>query len=171
MGNSVSRAVIEVLLDRVHQGAVTLSPADELSYANQRFASMLGMNRAQLIGRPFTELVAESERGVLAEALAAGRDGAAQCRLALPRANGSGPIPALLLIAPLGHGQASCLVTDLSSEKTPAVLAHEVRDLLVALRDATEALKRVQLDGNGQSAVASLERQRGRILDLLNSKQ
>lgn len=167
MPNSVSRAVIEVLLDRVHQGAVTLSPAGHLSYANQRFASMLGMSRAQLVGRPLAELVAEPDRDALAEALAAGRDSAAQCRLSLPRSNGSGPIPALLLIAPLGHGQASCLVTDLSQEKTPAVLAREVRDLLGALRNSVELLKRTALEPDGQRALESIERQNGRILELM----
>lgn len=113
MPQGVSRAVIEVLLDRVSQGAGTLSPEGRLTYANQRLASMLGVNRAQLIGKPLVELVAEPEREVLSSTLESARDTAAQCRLVLPRGNGAGPMQALLTFAPLGHGQLSCIVTDL----------------------------------------------------------
>lgn len=116
MANGISRAVIEVLLDRVNQGVATLTPEGRFSYANQRLASMLGQKRAQLVGRPLEELVAEADREALAAALATGRDTAAQCRLAMPRPNGGGELQALLTFAPLGHGQASCLVTDLTKE-------------------------------------------------------
>ena len=112
MPQGVSRAVIEVLLDRVSQGAGTLSPEGHLTYANQRLASMLGVNRAQLIGKPLVELVAEPEREALSSTLESARDTAAQCRLVLPRGNGAGPMQALLTFAPLGHGQLSCIVTD-----------------------------------------------------------
>ena len=112
MANAVSRAILEVLLDRIQQGAATLSPEAQVIYLNQRFASMLGRSRAELVGKPFAELVAEPEREALAAALAAARDTAAQCRLTLPRSNGGGDLQALLTLAPLGHGQASCLVTD-----------------------------------------------------------
>jgi PAS domain-containing protein len=111
MPQGVSRAVIEVLLDRVSQGAGCLSPEDRLTYANQRLASMLGVNRAQLIGKPLLELVAEADRDMLSSTLASARDTAAQCRVALPGANGAGGMRALLTFAPLGHGQLSCIVT------------------------------------------------------------
>jgi PAS domain S-box-containing protein len=153
MPSTVSRAVIEVLLDRVSQGAATVSPEGRLTYLNQRLASMLGQARAQLVGKPLAELVAEPDRETLATALATGRDTAAQCRVALPRAHG-GELQALLTFAPLGHGQASCLVTDLS--------------MLGAIRDAVEALKRVPLDADGRRALAALERQSGRVLQPLN---
>ena len=112
MPNGVSRAAIEVLLDRVHQGVTILSPEGRITYANQRLASMLGITRAHIVGKPLAGLVAQTDREALALALAAGRDLASQCRLALPRANGAGEIPVLLTFAPLGHGQASCLVTE-----------------------------------------------------------
>jgi len=154
MPSAVSRAVIEVLLDRVNQGAATLSPEGRLTYLNQRLASMLGQARAQLAGKPLAELAAESDRDTLANALATGRDTAAQCRLAMPRPDGGGELQALLTFAPLGHGQASCLVTDLS--------------MLGAIRDAVEVLKRVALDADGRRALAALERQSGRVLQPLN---
>lgn len=112
MPQAVSRAVIEVLLDRVGQGACAISPERQLSYANQRFASMLGVNRGQLIGKPLVELAVEADRETLAATLANAHDTAAQCQVALTRPNGLGDLHALLTFAPLGHGQLSCVVTD-----------------------------------------------------------
>ena len=89
MAGNVSRAVIEVLLDRINQGAGTLSPEGELIYSNQRLATMLGKSRAQLVGRPLAEIVAEPDREALATALTAARDSAAKCELGLARTNGS----------------------------------------------------------------------------------
>jgi PAS domain S-box-containing protein len=146
MATGVSRAVIEVLLDRVNQGAITLSPEDRLVYANQRFASMLGRSRGELVGRPLAELVASADRESLAAALAAGRDTASQCLVAIPRANGGGELQALVTFAPLGHGQASCLVTDLD-------------DMLGAARGAIAA--------DGKRALGIIERQNASMLDLV----
>lgn len=146
MATAVSRAVIEVLLDRVNQGAVTLSSEGQVVYANQRFASMLGMTRSQLIGRAFPDLVAAADRESLAAALTAGRDTASQCLIALPRANGGGELQALVTFAPLGHGQASGLVADLG-------------DTLGSVRNAIELLKRKPLDADGKRALETIERQ------------
>jgi PAS domain-containing protein len=171
MANAVSRAVIEVLLDRVNQGAATLSPEGQLSYVNQRLATLLGRTRAQLVGRPLVELAAEVDRATLAEAIAAGRDTAAQCRLALPRANGGGSLQALLTFAPLGHGQASCLVSDLSQGRPSATPAPDVRELLSGIRNAVEVLKRSGLEGDAQHTLESLERQTTRVLELLSARE
>jgi PAS domain S-box-containing protein len=171
MPTAVSRAVIEVLLDRVHQGVATLSPEGQLTYLNQRLATMLGRTRAQLVGKPLAELVAEPDREALAAALEAGRDTAAQCRLAMPTTNGGGELQALLVFAPLGHGQASCLVTDLSPGRHPGGLANEVRNMLGAIRGSVEVLRRSTLPGDIQRAVDGIERQSGRILDYLNSRE
>ena len=118
MPQGVSRAVIEVLLDRVSQGAGTLSPEGHLTYANQRLATMLGVNRAQLIGKPLVELAADADREVLSSTLESARDTAAQCCIGLARPDGAGPLQALLTFAPLGHGQLSCIVTK-SGESGP----------------------------------------------------
>jgi len=181
MATGVSRAVIEVLLDRVHQGAATLSPEGILAYANQRLASMLGQSRAELVGKAFADLVAEHDRETFANALATGRDGASQCCLAMPRAkaanghnggpNGGGELQALVTFAPLGHGQMSCLVTDLTQGKGAGTLAHEVRNMLGTMRNSVELLRRSSLDADAQRAVESIERHSGRILDLLNSRE
>jgi PAS domain S-box-containing protein len=107
MANAVSRAVLEVLLDRINQGAAALSPEGELVYLNQRLATLLGRTRAQLVGKPLAELVAEADREALAEALEAGRHGTSQCRITVLGSD----FRALIVFAPLGHGQLSCLIT------------------------------------------------------------
>ena len=119
MANGVSRAVIEVLLDRVSQGAITLSPEGQLTYLNQRFASMLGLNRGQLIGRPLVELAAQPDRQTLAATIDNARDTAAQCRIALTRSDGHGELQVVLTFAPLGHGQLSCIVTKATESGPP----------------------------------------------------
>ena len=171
MPTAVSRAVIEVLLDRVSQGAATLSPESHVTYVNQRLATMLGRTRAQLVGKPLTELVAEADREALVDALATGRDTPSQCRVAMPRSNGGGELQALLVFAPLGHGQASCLINDLSPGKHPGGLAHEVRNMLGGIRGPLEMLKRSSLEPDARRAVESIERQGGRMLELLNLKE
>ena len=112
MPNGVSRAAIEVLLDRVNQGVSILSPEGRITYANHRLGAMLGLARMQVVGKPLADLVAQADREALALALANGRDVASQCRVALQRPNGAGDLPVLVTFAPLGHGQASCLVTE-----------------------------------------------------------
>jgi nitrogen-specific signal transduction histidine kinase len=47
------------------------------------------------------------------------------------------------------------------------VLAHEVRDMLGAIRNSVELLKRSSLDADAQRGVEAIERQAGRILDLM----
>lgn len=165
----VSRAVIEVLLDRIQQGAATLSSEGCVTYVNQRLATLLGQSRAQLLGKPLAELVAPADREALAAALADGHDGTSQCRLALPRVNG-GEVQALATFAPLGHGQASCLVSEVTQASHGTVLAHEVRKMLGAVRDSLELLRRVPLEAETQRAVTAMERESARLHELLNSR-
>ena len=165
----VSRAVIEVLLDRVQQGAATLSPEGYVTYVNQRLTAQLGQSRAQLLGKPFAELVAPADRDALAAALANGYDGTSQCRLAMPRVNG-GEVQALVTFAPLGHGQVSCLVSDVTPAGNGTALALEVRKMLGAVRDSLELLRRVPLEAQTQRAVTVMERESARLHELLNSR-
>ena len=126
MANGVSRAVLEVLLDRVQQGVAAITADGRIAYANQRLASLLGVGRAALVGRPLVELAAEPERAALAEALAAGHETASQCRVAMPRA-GQSDLQAFVTFAPLGHGQASCLVTDVGQGKDAGAVVENLR--------------------------------------------
>jgi signal transduction histidine kinase len=167
MANAVSRAVIEILLDRINQGAGTISSEGELLYSNQRLATMIGKPRAQLVGKPFAEIVAEADRDTLAAALSAGRDGAAQCQLALPRNHGHGDLQAVFTFAPLGHGQASCLVTDVGPTSMLRALSHEVRNMLGTVRTSVEVLKRTALEPDARRSVEAIERQTGKVLELL----
>jgi signal transduction histidine kinase len=165
MANAVSRSVLEVLLDRVQQGVAAVTADGRIAYVNQRFASLLGAGRAALVGRPLVELAAEPARAALSDALSAGHDTASQCRVAMPRP-GQGELQAFITFAPLGHGQVSCMVTDVGQVKNGGAMAHELRTLLTAMRDSTDRLKRAGLDADGRHALEAIERQGDRILDL-----
>lgn len=171
MANAVSRAVIEVLLDRISQGAGTISPEGQLIYSNQRLAAILGKTRAELVGTPLAEVIAEADRDALTAALSAGRDSAAQCQVALPRNHGLGPLHALFTFAPLGHGQASCLVTDVGHANALRSLSHEVRNLLGTVRSSLQVLRRSTLEPDAQRALEALERQSGKVLELLEEQR
>jgi PAS domain S-box-containing protein len=166
MPAGVSRPVIEVLLDRVSQGVATLAPDATLTYLNQRIASMVGQARPRLLGKPLSGLVAPADREALAETLQTARETAAQRRVSVLHADGA-ERKALLQFAPLGHGQVSCLITQLH-DSGDATLTHELRFLVSTLHLTTEALKRSLLDLDGQRALGSLERQSARLLQLLN---
>ena len=167
MANAVSRAVIEVLLDRINQGAATISAEGALLYSNQRLAAILGRPRAQIVGKPLAEVIAQADRDTLAEALSAGRDSAAQCQIALPRNHGLGPLQALFTFAPLGHGQASCLVTDVGQANMLRSLSHEVRNMLGTVRTSLEVLKRSVANDDGRRALEAIERHSGKVVELL----
>jgi signal transduction histidine kinase len=58
-------------------------------------------------------------------------------------------------------------VTDLSHGKQLGALAHEMRNMLSAIRNSVEVLKRSSLEADGQRALAAIERQTQRILELM----
>lgn len=168
----------EVLLDRVTQGVLTLSADGRVTYANRSIAAMAGVPRASLLGVPFLELAAEAERARLGTALGAGRETLMQQRFALPRIDGS-ELPVLMSFAPLSHGQASCLVTDLtdqkrrseSAERTSrflATLAQELRSALRPMQLSLDALAQAQsLDEDARRLIAAVRHEAGRMLALV----
>ena len=172
-----SVAAAEMLLDRVAQGVLTVSWHGKVTYANGRIAAMAGVQRSSMTAAPFSELVPPAERERLGLALGAGRESLTHQRFSLLRADAS-ELPVLMSFAPLAHGQASCLVTDLTDQKRReesadrlsrflGTLAHELRGLLSRTRDALEALEQEQdLDGRAR-AVASARRETARMLSLV----
>ncbi|MGQ0544021.1 MAG: PAS domain-containing protein [Betaproteobacteria bacterium] len=109
-------AAAEMLLDRVAQGVLTVSWDGKVTYANGRIAAMAGVQRPSLLAAPFSELVPPAERERLGVALGAGRESLTHQRFSLLRADAS-ELPVLMTFAPLAHGQASCLVTDLTEQR------------------------------------------------------
>ena len=72
-----------LMVERMQQGAVTLSDRGDILYTNQPFADMLGYPIQTLIGRALAELVAPSDRTLLAALLASEHGAATQGELSL----------------------------------------------------------------------------------------
>lgn len=170
-----ARDPYQVLADRIHQGAFTLSPRGRIVYANARLLRLLGVAAESLLGAPFESYVVPADRAALAKALAG--DGA-QAEVRLARA-GSEPVQVLLSVARLADGQTMWLVTDLgeakrhqaSDERTRkflGMLAHEFRNMLNAMHLSIAMLKRHELNAEGRKAVEALEGQMGRMLQIVD---
>jgi PAS domain S-box-containing protein len=167
-----------MLLDRVVQGVLIVSWDGKVTYANRTLAAMAGLQHSSLPGSALRNLVPEKERERLGIALGAGRDAPIQQRFALLRPDAS-ELPVLMTFAPLAHGQASCLVTDLQDQKRReesadrwsrflGTLAHELRSILSPMRRSLDVLDRAPgLDEDGRRAVASTQQQAKRMLALV----
>jgi PAS domain S-box-containing protein len=168
----------EMLLDRVSQGVLMVSWEGKVTYANQRIAAMAGVQRASLLGAPVGGLVPESERERLGVALGAGRNSITRQRFALLRSDTS-ELPVLVTFGPLAHGQASCLITNLTDQKRReqsadrlsrflGTLAHELHNILSPMRKSLDALDQAQSSGDeARHAVETMQGQVKRLLALV----
>jgi nitrogen-specific signal transduction histidine kinase len=168
----------EMLLDRIAQGVLIVSWDGKVTYANRTLAAMACLQHSSLPGSPLVELVGEVERERLGIALGAGRESLTHQRFALQRPDAS-ELPVLMTFAPLAHGQASCLVTDLRDRKRReesadrlssflGTLAYELRGILSPMRKSLRMLEQQHgLDEDGWREVETLQRQAERMLFLV----
>lgn len=182
---NAARDPYQVLADRIHQGAVTLSPQRRIVYANSRLVRMLGVPAEHLLGTLFESYVIAPDRALLAAALAArgdngngnGNGNGTQAEVRLRRASGEW-LQVLVSVAPLADGQTMCLATDLTelkrhsaaderTRKFLGMLAHEFRNMLNGMRLSVELLKREERSEERAKAIDSLERQMHRMLQVV----
>ena len=106
-----------LLIERMQQGAATLTSDGTVFYANQRLAELLSVPLGSLIGTRFSDYVADADRGVLAAALDQALTGDVQCEVAIRR--GEGGFPAGITASPLLEQESilCLLVTDLTQQK------------------------------------------------------
>ena len=62
-----------MLVEQMHEGAVTLTPAGDVLYCNRRFAELAGVGPETVVGGPIARFVAPADRALLDAALRAGR--------------------------------------------------------------------------------------------------
>jgi PAS domain S-box-containing protein len=128
-----------VMVEAMQEGAVTLSPAGDISYSNQRFADLVAVPHEQIVGRRFVDLVGVAHRERFKELFVAGLAGAAHGQVDLVRPDGAVPVGLALNPVPLEGTASVCIVvTDLSEERRRA----EERRLLetIAIVGQTEDL-------------------------------
>ena len=149
------------LVDRMPQGAVTVSGGGDVLYANNRFAAMVGRSRDSLLGQPLRSVLGSEE---IDQVLRSGRGPVSPSELTLVHADG-GPVRVAITTERVDGVDALTLVlSDLTerdrhlemqerakrNDRFLAVLAHELRNPLGAIRNAVEILVRSGAMAQGQ---------------------
>jgi len=122
------------LVERMAQGAVTVTAQGSILYVNQRFADMLGIPLAQLYTAPLEAYVGMGDRARLSSFLMLSTRNS-QLELALGRRDGE-QLPVRLSLATYADGYATLLVTDLRPMQWPSLTV----DALDSIRDSLEKL-------------------------------
>jgi PAS domain S-box-containing protein len=107
-----------ILVERMQQGAVTVSPDGAILYVNYQFAALLGRPRERLVGLPFRSFIVWADRPLF-DAIVANEITRPQGELRLEHANGtlvSVYVSAGALASDNG-GDVCLLVTDLTQQK------------------------------------------------------
>src|SRR5258706_1120034 len=115
------------IVEDMQQGAVTISGAGDILFANHSFAAMLGHSPIDLFRTPLERWIAPASRRH-AEALKSGRSG--QHDLALTRRDGSA-LPVRVSTVSASDDFVTLLVTDLRKEKEEL---REAEETLEAIR-------------------------------------
>jgi PAS domain S-box-containing protein len=139
------------LVERMAQGAVTVTGQGNILYANQKFAEMLEIPLAQLYTAPLEAYVGVGERARLSSFLMLSARNS-QVELALNRRDGA-TLPVRISLATSSDGYATLLVTDLRPLHWPSLTV----DALDSIRDSLEKLNHSAV-GRDATASAALER-------------
>jgi PAS domain S-box-containing protein len=169
-----AQAHYRALVERMRQGAVTVTPDGMIVYANERFISTIGVPHGRVVGQPLAALIAEGDRAALQAMLSGGES--TQGELKLRCANGTRPVMLASMTSLDGH--KLFLFTDLTEQKRHeaadertrrflGMLAHEFRNILGPISNCTQALRQQGLGEDGGKAVEIIERQTARLLALV----
>jgi PAS domain S-box-containing protein len=135
------------IVERMQEGALTLTPDGTVLYANQRLASFLGLALPNIVGQKFGQFIAADDRDLFNELLVEGGQAGGKGELALRAAEGA-PVPVYLSVVDLpdeGQRILCGIVTDLRWQKQRMRELAEVNAKLVgamAERERAEAMLR-----------------------------
>ena len=151
------------LVERMQQGAVTLSMDGRVLYANQRFADMIGISLSDIYSAPLDSYVGVADRARLATFLqTSARD--LRLKVDLRRRDGTS-IPVVLGHASFADGYSTLLVTDMRPWQWPTITI----DALDLIRAAVDGLNRSPgLEPEAREALGSIGEQLnelGRLID------
>jgi PAS domain S-box-containing protein len=109
-----------VLVERMNEGAVTLTPEGVVLFCNQRLSEALGIPTEAIVGSPFRSLIAPECVDGFLKLLRADRRGEARLEVELVQEHG-GTLPVLLSVSQIplddfNHGLC-LIVTDLTAQK------------------------------------------------------
>ena len=142
------------IVEKMGEGAATISSGGIILFANERLAQLLGRPRTDLLGLDVGELVPPGDRGTFDQAISVTADVTRRAEIDLRRADGE-TVPVLLSVtgADLDDVLIRCLVaTDLTEQRhTRQALSNANTALLhktVQLRATTRQLQQVLLPGS-----------------------
>jgi two-component sensor histidine kinase len=130
-----------ILVERMHEGALTLSTDGLILYCNRHFASLIERPLEQIVGRPLAEFVPPSDLPILKALLSDGARWSVRRELTLQ--GGDGPIPTLAAASPLADEDSSAvllIVTDLTAQKHSEEIAAAEQFARSILEQATDAV-------------------------------
>ena len=168
----------QAAVDRMQQGVLIVGAGGDIVYANQRIASLLGIQRDKLGGSSLYKHVINRDHPGLKAILDGNHGASAQAEVRLRKADGE-LVTTLVTVSAIADGQKMCLVSDLSMQKRHqatdertrkflGTLAHEFRNILGPIRNAVEYLERVDgLDPECRKMVELVDRQSERLLALV----
>jgi PAS domain S-box-containing protein len=156
------------LVDRMQEGAATISPEGDVLYANERFATMVGAPREALLGKrlrtvlgtPAVDALLISEAASPIEfPLMRGDGSLLPVRIAVERVDGIDAMT--LIVEDLTERDRHRAIQERAQRNDHflAVLAHELRNPLGSIRNAAEILRRSGLAQGERAALGVIERQ------------
>jgi len=130
-----------ILVERMHEGALTLSTDGLILYSNRHFATLIGRPLEQIVGRPLAEFVPPSDVAVLNGLLSDGARWSVRRELCLQGSDGL--IPTLAAASPLVDEESPAvllIVTDLTAQKHSEEIAAAEQFARSILEQATDAV-------------------------------
>jgi PAS domain S-box-containing protein len=144
-----------ILVERMQQCAVTMAPDSTVLYANCQSSTLLGRSPAELVGSPFSALVAEADLAQFDAVVKGEVDALPQGEIRLKRPDGS-LVPVYLSAGTLSRdegGGVCVLITDLTRQKQHEELIAAENLARSMLQQAADAV--VVCDPDGVIAFAS----------------
>jgi signal transduction histidine kinase/CheY-like chemotaxis protein len=163
-------APYRALVERMQEGAATLSVTGDILYCNQRFADLVRLPLEQVFGAPITRFLPVVEGEIIRAMLEHG-SGRYQTRLALPGSEATEVQVTLSRIVLDDIEHRTLILSDISSlaraqresrskDEFLAMLAHELRNPLGAIQGAVHALTLMnQTDPMSLRATGIIKRQ------------
>ena len=156
------------LVDRMQEGAATISPEGDVLYANERFATMVGVPREALLGQRLRTLLGTPAIDALLMSdaplplefpLMRGDGSLLPVRVAVERVDGIDAIT--LIVEDLTERERNRAIQERArrNDHFLAVLAHELRNPLGSIRNAAGILRCSDLAEGERAALGVIDRQ------------
>ncbi len=130
-----------ILVERMHEGALTLSADGLILYSNRQFATLIECPLEQIVGRPLAEFVPPADVPVLQGLLSDGARWSVRREFCLH--GREGPIPTLAAASPLADEESQAvllIITDLTAQKHSEEIAAAEQFARSILEQATDAV-------------------------------